>query len=148
MIEELESDIGGGCACGNIKYHVCSKPLAMFNCHCGDCQKASGGTFVSVALFNEKDLSILSGSPKYFRSYGESGRWTDRGFCPNCGTPLFAKGEIAPGLISIKPGSLNDNAWFKPTIDTWAGCAPAWVALDDSLPKHDRTPNVLKPRAQ
>ena len=148
MIEEMELNITGGCACGGIKYQVNSKPLAMFNCHCSDCQKASGGTFVAVALFKEKDLSIRSGSPKYFRTYGESKRWTDRGFCQNCGTPLFAKGEIAPGLISIKPGSLNDNTWFKPTIDTWAGCAPDWLVLDDNLPKHDRTPNVLKPRSQ
>jgi hypothetical protein len=62
----------------------------MFNCHCRDCQRASGGAFVTV--------------------------WTDRGFCPECGTPLFAKGEVAPGYISIKPGSLHDASWFKPTI--------------------------------
>jgi len=148
MIDEMEFDNRGGCACGEIKYHVSSKPLAMFNCHCVDCQKASGGTFVSVALFRESDLNIISGSPRYHRVHGESGRWTDRGFCHNCGTPLFAKGEIAPGLISIKPGSLYDASWFKPTIDTWAGCAPSWLVLDGNLPKHDRTPNVLKQRIE
>jgi hypothetical protein len=117
----------------------------MFNCHCRQCQAASGGAFVTVALIKEKHLKILSGEPKYYRSEGDSGRWTDRGFCPNCGTPMFAKGQVAPGLISIKPGTLDDPSWFKPTIDTWATSAPDWLHQDPTLPKAEKTPNVLKP---
>ncbi|MCP5014607.1 MAG: GFA family protein [Ketobacter sp.] len=105
---------------------------------------ASGGTFVTVALIKESALKILSGQPKYFRSKGDSGRWTDRGFCPACGTPMFAKGEVAAGFITIKPGTLDDPTWFKPTIDTWASSAPKWLHQDPLLPKSNTTPNVLK----
>jgi hypothetical protein len=138
-----EINLKGACACGEIQYECLGAPLAMFNCHCGQCQLASGGTFVSAALVEEASLSIRSGKVKYFRSVGDAGRWTDRGFCGECGTPMFAKGEIAVGLISIKPGTLHDKTLFKPTIDTWATSAPAWLHLDSSIPKADKTPNLL-----
>ncbi len=136
-------DFNGACACGAINYQCSEEPLAMFNCYCGQCQLASGGTFVSAALVKESALRITSGKVKYFRSMGDAGRWTKRGFCEHCGTPMFAKGEIAPGLISIKPGTLHDKAVFKPTIDTWASSAPAWLHLDSGLPKAHKTPNLL-----
>ncbi len=133
----------GACACGDIQYQCLGAPLAMFNCHCGQCQLASGGSFVSAALVKESALNITSGVVKYFRSIGDAGCWTDRGFCNNCGTPMFAKGEIASGFISIKPGTLHDKTLFKPTIDTWASSAPAWLHLDSAIPKADKTPNLL-----
>ena len=134
----------GRCACGEISYTSLQSPLAMFNCHCGQCQTASGGSFVTVALIRESALNILSGEPKYFRSKGDSGRWTDRGFCSNCGTPMFAKGEVAPGFISIKPGTFDDPSWFQPTIDTWASSSPKWLCQNPELPKSHKTPNLLK----
>jgi hypothetical protein len=136
----------GRCACGDITYSCNKSPLAIFNCHCKQCQAASGGTFVSVALVKEAALTISSGRPKYYRSNGDSNRWTERGFCSNCGTPMFAKGEVAPGLISIKPGTLDDASWYKPTIDTWASTAPEWLCQNQDLPKTEKTPNLLKPR--
>jgi len=117
----------------------------MFNCHCGQCQTASGGAFVTVALVNESALSIEIGQPKYFRTTGDSGRWTDRAFCQYCGTPMFAKGEVGPGFISIKPGTLDDKSWFNPTVDTWAFSAPAWLCQNPELPKAKKVPNLLKP---
>lgn len=134
----------GGCTCGSLRYECDMAPVAMFNCHCRDCQRASGGTFVSVALVQHSAVRLLKGSPKYHRVIGESGRWTDRGFCADCGTPLFAKGEVAPGYLSIKPGSFDDSSWFKPTIDTWALHAPTWLHLDPDLPKTAQTPNVIR----
>ena len=135
----------GQCACGEIQYSCHETPLAQFNCHCTQCQTASGGAFVTVALVNESALSIEIGQPKYFRTTGDSGRWTDRAFCQYCGTPMFAKGEVGPGFISIKPGTLDDKSWFNPTVDTWAFSAPAWLCQNPELPKAKKVPNLLKP---
>ncbi len=136
----------GQCACGDIQYICHEAPLAQFNCHCRQCQTASGGAFVTVALVRENSLIINKGEPKYYGSQGDAGRWTDRGFCENCGTPMFAKGEVGPGYISIKPGTLDDPSWFAPTIDTWATSAPTWLCQNSELPKSEKTPNVLKKR--
>ena len=140
------SPFTGQCACGDIQYTCREAPLAQFNCHCRQCQTASGGAFVTVALVHENALSITKGSVKYYRSQGDTGRWTDRGFCINCGTPMFAKGEVGPGYISIKPGTMHDPSWFAPTIDTWASTAPNWLCQNADLPKADKTPIVLKKR--
>jgi hypothetical protein len=134
----------GGCACGAIRYEGGEEPLAMFNCHCTDCQRVSGGTFVAVAVVREDSLKLTRGEAKFHRTISASGRWIDRGFCAACGTPLFAKAEVAPGYISIRPGSLDDPTWFKPTVDTWAPHAPAWLAMDPDLPKTPKTANLLR----
>ena len=123
-----------------MRYECAQAPVMMFNCHCTDCQRVSGGTFVAVAVVHESALRLSSGEAKYHRVIGESGRWADRGFCAICGTPLFARVELAPGYLSIKPGSLDDRSWFRPTIDTWVPSAPKWLHLDPTLKKANKAP--------
>ena len=38
----------GGCACGAIRYTCAAAPLFALNCHCRDCQRASGSAFCPV----------------------------------------------------------------------------------------------------
>ena len=91
---------GGGCACGAIRL-VCSfEPLAAFNCHCRDCQHASGAPFIT-ALGVPSAAVTVTGKPKYYAVKGESGNTISRGFCPNCGSRLFAKISGCPGAIGI-----------------------------------------------
>lgn len=146
MVSSLSVEVPfrGGCACGDIRYECSDGPVAMFNCHCKDCQRVSGGTFSTVALIKENSLKLIRGKPKYHRSIGAVGRWTDRGFCVECGTHLFAKGEVAPGYLTIKPGSLDDASWFRPTIDSWTSCVQEWLILDPKLQKAHKNPNVLR----
>jgi len=40
----------GGCACGAIRYECTAEPLEMFQCHCRDCQGASGGVCNYVVI--------------------------------------------------------------------------------------------------
>jgi hypothetical protein len=45
--------------------------------------------FVTVALVHESSVRLTNGKAKYHRTIGDGSRWTDRGFCSACGTPLF-----------------------------------------------------------
>ena len=56
-------------------------------------------------------------------------------------TPLFARGEIVPEYISIKPGSLDDTSWHSPTIDTWGALRPGFGS---STIEGGKTPNVVR----
>jgi hypothetical protein len=38
----------GGCACGAVRYECTAEPLGSINCHCRDCQRASGTAYASV----------------------------------------------------------------------------------------------------
>src|SRR5262249_35144416 len=40
--------LSGGCACGAIHYECNVDPVIMLNCHCRDCQRASGSAYAAV----------------------------------------------------------------------------------------------------
>ena len=53
----------GGCACGAIRYSCTGKPLYMGNCHCRDCQRATGSAFFPTVLFKGDDFNLEKGPP-------------------------------------------------------------------------------------
>jgi hypothetical protein len=75
-------------------------PLFTGNCHCKDCQRASGSAFVPAMIFPEADV-VVRGEVKYFESKAESGNMHKRGFCPTCGSRMFATFEAMPGMLGI-----------------------------------------------
>ena len=48
------------------------------------CQKASGQPFMALARVKPRDLVWTRGKPTIFKS----SNLAERGFCPDCGTPL------------------------------------------------------------
>src|ERR1700761_1889146 len=91
----------GGCACGSIRYKCARQPVAMANCHCKDCQLASGAPFASGIIVKTADLEII-GMPKTYAVRASSGGLARRSFCPDCGTPLFTQSEAYSQAISIR----------------------------------------------
>ena len=79
----------GGCLCGRVRYECSADPLFMGNCHCRDCQKASGGAY-------EPDIGLpaaalkITGAVKYYDGKADSGNTLSRGFCPECGASEFS----------------------------------------------------------
>src|SRR6478672_9160057 len=86
----------GGCACGAIRHECDAEPLGMHNCHCRDCQRASGGPFSPVVAVSSAAFKLLRGSPRYYSVLGAFGPNTHRGFCPECGSPILGKSDAAP----------------------------------------------------
>lgn len=134
----MPDSFSGGCACGSIRYESSSAPVAMLNCHCRDCQRASGGAVSSLVVVPEARLAV-KGEPKYYVTEPEPGRTLRRGFCAKCGSPLFGFAASLPGLAIIKVGSLDDPSWFKPMFDMWTSSAQPWDVMDPSLPKFPKT---------
>ena len=52
----------GGCACGAIRYSCAGKPHYMGNCHCRDCQRATGTAYFPAIVVKTSDFSIITGS--------------------------------------------------------------------------------------
>ena len=133
-------EFSGRCACGAIRYECSAKPVGMLNCHCRDCQRAAGGAFGSVVLVPVEAVTILSGAAKYHTVKADSGNLISRGFCPECGSPMFAKLAAMANLIAIRPSSLDDPSWFKPAIDIWVDSAQTWDVMNPDLPKFPKGP--------
>ncbi|MBV8648679.1 GFA family protein [Paludibacterium sp.] len=130
----MRSKYAGQCLCGGIHYSVDVDPVFAGNCHCKDCQRTSGSAFVPAMVFPEKDV-VISGEAKYFASTADSGNTHSRGFCPHCGSQLFAKFSHLPGLLGIKAGTLNDSARYVPMLDFHVASAATWDVMNPELPK-------------
>lgn len=135
----MARSITGGCSCGTVRYECSAEPVFTANCHCRDCQQASGGGFVSV-LAVPRDTLKIRGEVKYYDVKGDSGNLVSRGFCPNCGSRLFARPAAAPTMIGIMAGSLDDSGWYRPAMDFYTASAQPWVPMDPALPKFPKMP--------
>ncbi len=131
--------MSGKCLCGAVSYTCSTDPVFTGNCHCNDCKKSSGSGYSPTMFFPENSVSV-SGEVKYFESKGRSGKNVNRGFCPTCGSQLFGKPEVMPGLLAIKAGSLDDTSKFTPQIDVFVSHAAPWDVMDQDLPKFPEMP--------
>lgn len=136
----MNSPFSGGCACGAVRYACANAPIAMLNCHCGDCQRSSGAPFASGVVVATADLQV-TGTPRTYSVAGNSGKPTQRSFCGDCGTPLFTQGESNPQFTSIRFPSLDDASAFAPMLDIWTSRAQPWVCLDEKLPHFAESPS-------
>lgn len=130
----MSAKYSGQCLCGEIHYSVDVEPVFAGNCHCKNCQRTSGSAYIPAMLFPEKAVAV-SGEAKYFESQADSGNTHKRGFCPNCGSQLFAKFSNLPGMLGIKAGTLNDSSHYVPKLDFYVASAAAWDFMNPQLPK-------------
>jgi hypothetical protein len=135
----MPTPFSGGCACGAIRYECTADPLFSANCHCRDCQRASGSAFASALIVPKTAFTLTKGAPKYHRVTADNGNAMERGFCPACGSPLFIDMAAYPTVICIQAASLDDPSWHRPTMDVWAGSAQPWDYMNPTLPKFKRS---------
>jgi hypothetical protein len=77
------------------------------------CQKAFGNYFAALAGVPLADFAWTRGEPGVFRS----SELVERGFCRDCGTPLFFR-YVVKDRISVSIGSLDEPARVKPVIQS------------------------------
>lgn len=138
----MQVPYSGGCSCGKIRYECSAAPFAMLNCHCRQCQYASGGASSSGYFVNKDSFKLLQGKPRYYELTADSGNKVRRGFCADCGSPLFAEGDGNPDLLVIKPSSLDDPSWYKPQLDIFTSESQPWDHMDPDIPKFPGMPEM------
>ena len=129
----------GGCACGAIRYECDADPVIMMNCHCRDCQKASGSAYAAIVVVPKAAVQIY-GAPRYHKVVGQSGKTTERGFCPNCGSQLTVASERRPDVIGLQAGSLDDPSTYRPMMDVFTSSSQPWDHMDSKVQKHSLGP--------
>lgn len=122
----------GGCACSAIRYTGTAEPAFSWNCHCRDCQRASGSGQCPV-LYVPKTALTLTGNVTYYSVKAESGNAVERGFCSTCGSPVCIRAALVPNLIGLWAGSLDEPDSFQPQIDVWTASAVAWDHMSRTL---------------
>lgn len=137
----MAASFTGGCLCGAVRYECSADAMFMGNCHCRDCQKASGGAYGAEIGLPAAALKI-TGAVKYYDVKADSGNTLSRGFCPGCGARLFAKTSAMPDLAMIAAGSLDDPSQYEPTMDIFTASAPPWDHMNPALAKFPKMPPI------
>jgi len=129
----------GGCICGGIRYECNADPILMCNCHCRDCQRASGGAYAALIGVARSAVKI-TGSVKYYEPVRDSGKPIKRGFCSNCGARLFGLPSVLPDVTIIMAASLDDPSIFKPSGDYFVASAQPWDYMNPAVQKFSKGP--------
>lgn len=125
--------------CKAVRYEVSAEPLAVMDCHCRDCQYASGGAFTTAVVVPKTAFRLIKGTPKRYASRGDSGAEVARLFCGECGSPLFSEPPDGRSWV-VKAASLDDPSWLKMTGSLYISSAQPWAHIDATLPKFDKMP--------
>ncbi|MDH3580471.1 MAG: GFA family protein [Hyphomicrobiales bacterium] len=130
----------GGCQCGAIRYEITGTPGRTVACHCADCQQQSGSAFGMTLIVGENDFHLTKGALKSFTAPTASGRTKQGAFCPDCGTRIYHLIEARKGMVSLKPGTLDDTSGLKPDLHIWTAQKQPWIVIPDDAEVHEKQP--------
>ncbi|WP_193367343.1 GFA family protein [Pelagibius marinus] len=122
--------VQGGCQCGAVRYSVdLAEALTLYRCHCRDCQKQSSSAFGMSMILPETAFEITEGRASTWSRTADSGRPVHGFLCGTCGTRLYHTSPSRPGMVNLKPGTLDDPSGLQPIGDVWTDSRQAWVDL-------------------
>ena len=77
---------------------------------------------------------------QYLKTTADSGNPRAHGFCPNCGTPIFATtpGEGKQALYGVRVGILRQRNEITPKRQVWFRSSQPWTMHMDALPKTEK----------
>jgi hypothetical protein len=104
--EKITLKHSGGCQCGKLRYAYTGEFGKASICHCRMCQKAFGSWGAALVDMQLTKFIWTRAEPAIFRSSSI----VSRGFCKDCGTPMFMHDDDDAD-IEIAIGTLdNPNA--------------------------------------
>lgn len=141
MVQEVNAS--GGCLCGAVRFTVKGTPIRMAQCHCRDCQRASGTGHMSNVIFRGQDVS-LTGATASYDSVADSGNILTRHFCPTCGARLFLTSKARPDMLVMAVGAFDDMSWFEPQVVLFTKNRPHWDITTEAVPNFEGMPPPKK----
>jgi len=106
--------ITGSCLCGDVRIAATGQPLRTGLCHCLDCRKHGGSLFHAIAIFPADAVAVE----------GETRRFGERHFCPNCGSSIFGR---TGDEVEISLGALDAPDQLAPTYELWTVRRERWL---------------------
>ena len=118
----------GGCCCGALRFRVEGEPRRVGVCHCLDCRKIHGAPFMSFAVFDAAQVAITGEARRFNTQPGYA-----RGFCPECGSHVFAEDE---GGIELYHGGFDEPDLLPPSYELWTVRRESWLELPSVTEHH------------
>ena len=131
----MQLPLTGGCLCGALRYEVSETPLAIYTCHCTDCQHLTSSAFSLAITVPDRAFRLTKGEPRLAQKIADSGRTVTRWLCPECGCWVVSSPQpgAAPGemIRRVRGGTLDDTSWLKPAAHFWTSSKQPWVVLPE-----------------
>ena len=109
----MQKSYMGGCPCGAVRYELIGVPERLYACHCRKCQRRWESAFGMTLLVKENGFKV-SGELKKFERISDGGNRVTAYFCPNCGVRIYGIPRYVKGILSLKPGKLDDTSCLGP----------------------------------
>ena len=124
----------GGCACGQVRYRLTSRPMFVNCCHCRDCQRQTGGGFAVNAIIETDRIEMLSGTPEAVSMPTDSGRPHDIHRCPTCRVALWSDYGRRGVTRFVRATTLDDPQALTPDAHIFTRSKLPWVGLPPDVP--------------
>jgi hypothetical protein len=138
---KMPAALEGGCMCGAVRYRISAPPIAMGLCHCNRCRPQSGSAFSTIIIIKRSTFE-LEGETMVFEDVGSSGQRVGRRSCARCGSPLTTEPDVAPDVMFVKAGGIDNNEWFKPAMELFVTRRRPWVAPVPGAAQFDGNPPI------
>ncbi len=106
-------------------------------CHCRDCQRRSGSPFGTIAYYPAGAVSLAGQAREFTRPTDQGNRFTT-GFCPECGSTVYAKATKYPALIGVTVGCIANPDFPAPARSVFEEHRHAWVPIPPGMARHVR----------
>ncbi len=124
----MNSIYAGGCRCGAVRYQLEGEPDVVGLCHCADCRRETGSSFLAYADWPRPRFSTT----------GAYATYEGRSFCPQCGAPVFHlsddRAEIVLGSLDAVPSP------FVPSREGWIIRREHWLTALPGAGQFPRDP--------
>ena len=122
-------EFSGQCLCGAVQYEIRGALNDPHACHCGQCRRQSGH-YTATTHVKRTDFSLTEERGlKWYRS----SKIAERGFCAECGSPLFW--DDGGEDVYISAGSLNQPTGLNLASHIFADEKGDYYEISDDLPK-------------
>jgi hypothetical protein len=130
----------GRCQCGAAAYAISAEPLAVYVCHCRECQRQSASAFGVSVDFPRAAFRLTRGEICTWTRLADSGRKRDCHFCPTCGSRLW---HDTPGQdeVTVKGGSLDAPIDLTGAIHIWTSRRLPGVVIPEGAPQFEEEPD-------
>jgi hypothetical protein len=130
----MNTTLEGGCACGQLRYRLASKPMIVHCCHCRDCQRQTGSAFVLNALIETDRVEKLAGKTEAVVVPSGGGRQQIIHRCPNCEIAVWSHYGGFLNLSFVRVGTLDEPSALPPDVHIYTRSKLPWVALPAGAP--------------
>jgi hypothetical protein len=102
-------------------------------CHCLNCQRQTGSTFVVNLLIEADRVEQLVGAPEAVAVPRDNGSAQRIYRCPECRVAVYSE-YGTPAILFVRAGTLDDPSQITPDVHIYTRSKVGWVTLPESAP--------------